>query len=200
MKKYINKKSIIITSIIFLLLVTVGTTLAFVFTETDPIENTFLPSKVSCAVVEADGIPVSGAIVETGKAKTNVKIKNTGDTAAYIRVDVIVNWTSEDGSRVWAMDPVRDTDYEISYNLDDGWFEGSDGFYYYSRAISPDTLTNVLIEHAALKNGVTAPIGTDNTQYYFSIEIIASAIQSTPTSTVFEQWGVNVNEDGTISK
>lgn len=200
MKKYINKKSIIITSIIFLLLVTVGTTLAFVFTETDPIENTFLPSKVSCAVVEADGAPVSGAIVETGKTKTNVRIKNTGDTAAYIRVAVVINWTSEDGSRVWAIDPIRNTDYEISYNLDDGWFKGSDGFYYYSKIVSPDKLTNILIEHAALKNGVTPPIGTDNTQYYFSVEIIASAIQSTPAATVFKQWGVNVNEDGTISK
>ena len=42
------------------------------------------------------------------------------------------------------------------------------------------------------------PKGTDGTQYYLSIEIVASAIQSTPETVVAEQWGVTVN-DGVIT-
>ena len=200
MKRYINKKSIIITSVILLLLVAVGTTLAYVFTETGTVNNTFKTSRVSCAVVEKGKEQISGSTVNTNASKDNVQIKNTGDTDAYIRVAVVVNWANADGTRVWAQKPVEDTDYKITYNLSDGWFYGGDGFYYYSTPVSPNELTGVLIQNAALKSGVTAPIGTDNTQYYLSIEIVASAIQSTPASTVSDQWGVTVSDDGTISK
>lgn len=204
MKRYINKKSIIITSVILLLLVAVGTTLAYVFTETEPVENTFIPSRVSCAVVENGKEPVSGSLVNISDSKNNVQIQNTGDTDAYIRVAVTVNWMNADGTRVWAQKPIQNTDYTITYNLSkDGWFDGGDGFYYYSKAVSPtspNNLTEILISNAALMSGVIAPVGTDNTQYYLSIEIVASAIQSTPASTVSDQWGVTVSDDGTISK
>ncbi len=204
MKRYINKKSIIITSVILLLLVAVGTTLAYVFTETEPVENTFIPSRVSCAVVENGKEPVSGSLVNISDSKNNVQIQNTGDTDAYIRVAVTVNWMNADGTRVWAQKPIQNTDYTITYNLsEDGWFDGGDGFYYYSKAVSPtspNNLTEILISNAALMSGVTAPVGTDNTQYYLSIEIVASAIQSAPASTVSDQWGVTVSDDGTISK
>jgi len=204
MKRYINKKSIIITSVILLLLVAVGTTLAYVFTETEPVENTFIPSRVSCAVVENGKEPVSGSLVNISDSKNNVQIQNTGDTDAYIRVAVTVNWMNADGTRVWVKKPIQNTDYTINYNLsEDGWFDGGDGFYYYSKAVSPtspNNLTEILISNAALMSGVTAPVGTDNTQYYLSIEIVASAIQSTPASTVSDQWGVTVSDDGTISK
>ena len=202
MKKYINKKSIIIASVMLLLLVAVGTTLAYIFTETEPVENTFNPSKVSCAVVENNGTPVTGSVTDTGNVKENVQIKNTGDTDAYIRVAVTVNWMNADGTRVWAQKPIQNTDYTITYNLSkDGWFDGGDGFYYYSKAVSPtspNNLTGILISNAALMSGVTAPVGTDGTPYYLSIEIVASAIQSTPKTVVEEQWGVTV-KDGVIT-
>ena len=202
MKRYINKKSIIITSVILLLLVAVGTTLAYVFTETEPVENTFIPSQVSCAVVENGKEPVSGSLVNISDSKNNVQIQNTGDTDAYIRVAVTVNWMNADGTRVWAQKPIQNTDYTITYNLsEDGWFDGGDGFYYYSKAVSPtspNNLTEILISNAALMSGVTAPVGTDGTPYYLSIEIVASAIQSTPKTVVEEQWGVTV-KDGVIT-
>lgn len=195
MKKYINKKSIIIASVMLLLLATVGTTLAYVFTETKPVENTFNPSKVSCAVVENNGTPVTGSVTNTGNIKENVQIKNTGDTDAYIRVAVVVNWASADGSCVWAQKPA-DNDYEITYNLNGDWFDGGDGFYYYSKTISPEELTTILINEA--KQLESAPQTPDGIQYYLSIEIVASAIQSTPETVVENHWGVTV-ENGVIT-
>ena len=195
MKKYINKKSIIIASVMLLLLATVGTTLAYIFTETESVENTFNPSKVSCAVVENGYEPVSGKIQNISDIKSNVQIKNTGDTDAYIRVAVVVNWASADGSCVWAQTPADD-DYTITYNLSNGWFNGGDGFYYYSKAVSPGESTSVLIDEA--KQLLAAPKGTDGTQYYLSIEIVASAIQSTPETVVENHWGVTV-ENGVIT-
>ena len=198
MKKYISKKIILFASVALLLSVSVGTTLAYVFTNSGPIKNIFKPSKVSCAVVENDGDPVSGAVTLTGKVKEAVHIKNTGDTDAYIRVAVVVNWASEDGSKIWAQKPVVGSDYTIKYDLSNGWIDGGDGFFYYSKAVSPgssNNLTSVLIEKAELLSGVTAPTGTDSTQYYFSIEIVASAIQ--PTAEAVKAWSNGVVSIGT---
>ena len=81
MKRYnIHKKSIIITSITLLLLVVVSATLAYVFTKTSPLDNTFPPSQVSCAVVENGNKAVSGALVNIPASKENVQIENTGNT------------------------------------------------------------------------------------------------------------------------
>lgn len=201
MNRFLNKKSIIITSVALLIFVAVGTTLAYVFTQTDPVENTFKPSKVSCAVVE-NGNPRENTanVVQTDNSKTNVQIKNTGDTDAYIRVTVVVNWMSADGTKVWATKPVEDTDYSINWAFDDtenptAWDPGSDGYYYYKNSVVPNGgVTEILINEAKVLK--EAP----QEGYYLSIEIVASAIQAKPTSVVTSQWGVTVANDGTISK
>lgn len=199
MKKYFGRKSVLITSIALLLLVAVGTTLAYVFTKTEPVENKFNPSKVSCAVVENGNDPVSSGNVSVS-SKKNVQIKNTGDTDAYIRVAVVVNWMSADGTRVWATKPVEGTDYSINWAFDDtenptAWDPGSDGYYYYKNSVLPNGgVTEILITEAKVLQ--EAP----QEGYYLSIEIVASAIQAKPTSVVTSQWGVTVANDGTISK
>lgn len=198
MKKYINRKSILITSVALLLLVAVGTTLAYVFTKTEPVENKFNPSKVSCAVVENGNLSENTAnVVQTGNNKTNVQIKNTGDTDAYIRVAVVINWMSEDGTKVWATKPVEGTDYSITYATGTGWVKGSDGYWYYTRSVPPtdgSNLTGILISDAKVLKD--AP----QEGYYLSVEIVASALQAKPASVVTSQWGVTVANDGTISK
>ena len=202
MKKFINKKFIVVTALALLLFVTVGSTLAYIFTKTEPVENTFNPSKVACAVVENNNPDENRAdIVPNVSIKTNVQIKNTGDTDAYIRVAVVVNWMSADGTRVWATKPVEGTEYTISYATNTGWVKGSDGYWYYTKSVPPtggSNLTGILIEMATQK--IDGPKGTDGTQYHLSSEIVASAIQAKPTSVVTSQWGVTVANDGSISK
>lgn len=203
MKKNTKKKAWLTMSVALFLLVAVGITLAYIFTNTDPAVNTFTPSKVSCAVVENRGASVSGEIQNTGSKKSNVQIKNTGDTDAYIRVAVVANWVSADGSRVWAQKPVESKDYTMTLNGAGDWAKGADGFYYYSKAISPNNLTGVLITEAKLMDDVTAPKGTDGTQYYLSIEIVASAIQSKPDYVVESEWSNAMvtakSENGTLT-
>lgn len=188
MKKNMKKKALLTVSVALLLLVAVGTTLAYIFANTNPVENTFTPSKVSCAVVENNGSQVSGEIQNTGNSKSNVKIKNTGDTDAYIRVAVVANWMSADGSSIWAQKPIEDTDYTVTLASATGWIRGADGYYYYGKDVSPNNLTDILITEAKLKDGVVAPKGTDGAQYYLSLEIVASAIQSKPDYVVENEW------------
>jgi hypothetical protein len=178
MKRFFNKKSMIITSVALLLSVAVGITLAYVFTNTEPVENTFKPSKVACAVVE-NGVEDENTddIVVTGTTKTDVKIKNTGDTDAYIRVAVVVNWMSADGRKVWATSPTAN-DYEITKADGSVWTPSPDGYFYYKDSVAPGNMTDVIIKEVKLREGVTGPVGTDGTQYYLSVEIVASAIQA----------------------
>ena len=180
MEKFINKKFIVVTALALLLFVTVGSTLAYIFTKTEPVENKFDPSKVSCAVVENGNDPVSSGNVPVS-SKTNVQIKNTGDTDAYIRVAVVVNWMSAAGTRVWATKPVEGDDYTMNLDLNNGWSPVGD-YYYYGSAVAPCThkdgdehagcMTSVLLSSCTPVAG-RAPDG-----YYLSVEIVASAIQS----------------------
>lgn len=187
MKINFTKKTITLTSIALLLLITVGTTLALIFTSTDDVENTFKPSRVACAVVEGNEstVEVESGPVNTGTVKENVKIKNTGDTDAFIRVAVVVNWMSEDG-RVWAQKPIIDEDYQIVFKPKDEndvviWEKGNDEYWYCKKEVAPEETTGILIEEATQLK--PAPDG-----YYLSIEIVASAIQSSPDTTVENQW------------
>ena len=183
----------------------VGSTIAFLVTQTGQVTNTFQGSKVACAVIENESMDETSGLVSVTEKK-NVQIKNTGDTTAYIRVAVVVNWMNENGTKVWAVKPTSD-EYTITYAPDNGWLDGGDGYYYYSKPVAPDSrnnLTSVLIQEAKLNTGVTGPVGTDGTQYYLSIEIVASAIQSTPIDVVKKQWltgtDIQVDENGNLTK
>lgn len=178
MRKFISKKSILIVTLALLLTVAVGSTLAYIFMHTKPVNNTFTPAQVSCAVVENGGRLVTNAIVNTGSKKTNVQIKNTGDTDAYIRVAIVITWKSADATKVWAQKPVEGIDYTITMPSNTGWISASDGYYYYSNAVSSNAFTGFLIEKVTLKDGSQPPVGPDGTKYYLSVEIVASAIQA----------------------
>ncbi len=193
MKNHITKKTIAIISLALLILITVGTTLALVFTSTGDVENTFKPSRVACAVVEnGEESAVESDTVNTGTVKEKVMIKNTGDTDAFIRVAVVVNWMSEDG-KVWAQKPIIGVDYQIAFQLKDEngvelWEIGNDDYWYCKKEVAPTETTDILITEA--KQLKPAPEG-----YYLSIEIVASAIQSSPDDTVESQW---INEQVVI--
>ena len=167
----------LVICLILLLMISVGGTIAFVVTHTSEIRNTFTESVVKCEVDETF----------KDNVKSNVSIKNTGDTTAYIRAFVNVTWMNESGE-VASVSP-KSTDYRIDYS-DSGWLEGSDGYWYYSLPVQPNNNTAVLINSCELLETASAPDG-----YYLSVEIVCSAIQSTPVSVVRDIWHVQLSGD-----
>lgn len=165
----------LVICLILLLMISVGGTIAFVVTHTSEIRNTFTESVVKCEVDETF----------KDNVKSNVSIKNTGDTTAYIRAFVNVTWMNESG-QVASVSP-KSTDYMIEYS-DSGWLKGSDGYYYYSLPVQPNNKTAVLINSCQLLETASAPDG-----YYLSVEIVCSAIQSTPVSVVSNIWHVKLS-------
>ena len=167
----------LVICLILLLMISVGGTIAFVVTHTSEIRNTFTESVVKCEVDETF----------KDNVKSNVSIKNTGDTTAYIRAFVNVTWMNESG-QVASVSP-KSTDYMIEYSTS-GWLKGSDGYYYYSLPVQPNDKTAVLINSCELLETASAPDG-----YYLSVEIVCSAIQSTPVSVVSDIWHVQLSGD-----
>ena len=167
----------LVICLILLLMISVGGTIAFVVTHTSEIRNTFTESVVKCEVDETF----------KDNVKSNVSIKNTGDTTAYIRAFVNVTWMNESG-QVASVSP-KSTDYMIEYSTS-GWLKGSDGYYYYSSPVQPNNNTAVLIDSCRLLETASAPDG-----YYLSVEIVCSAIQSTPVSVVSDIWHVQLSGD-----
>lgn len=148
----------------------VGGVIAYLTARTEPVTNEFVPAKVSCVVEE---------VFENG-VKNDVKIRNTGNVDAYIRVSVVANFVSDNG-KVLATAPQEGTDYKIIWTPY-GWQKGADGYWYHQKAVAPDDLTSMLIESAT---AISAPAG-----YRLNIQILATAIQASPDAAVQEAWGI----------
>lgn len=186
-KKHLLKKrkAQVVKLAICLLLVlgiTVGATTAFLVTHSASLTNTFKKSVVSCEVKETF----------ENNVKKDVSIKNTGDTQAYIRAYVNITWMDQANNKVYASKPVSSKDYQIVYTNND-WILGSDGYWYYKSAVDPNETTTDLIKSCELLTTAEIPEG-----YQLSVEIICSAIQSTPTKAVIEDWNVQLDSDNKI--
>lgn len=182
----------LLVSLVLVLGVAVGGTVAFLSTRTDSKENTFTPSKVTCEVTETFNKNV----------KSNVAVRNTGDTTAFIRAAINVTWmkNEEAGTEYNAADqtvsakiPVEGTDYSITFAENTNWIRGADGYYYYQLPVDPQVSTGVLIEECELLKNASVPDG-----YHLSVEIVASAIQSAPETVVQSMWHVTM-ADGEIT-
>lgn len=178
-----KKVSLLLVSLVLIAAIAVGSTVAFIATSTEPITNIFNPANVTIDIDEK---------FENG-VKTDVQVKNTGNTDAFIRAKIVVTWKDKDGN-VSATKPVEDTDYTMTLNNTD-WFLGDDGFYYCKTSVEPNGSTPALITECKKADGVTPPDGYD-----LSVEIIASGIQSTPDGAVKEAWGMTVDANGQLTK
>ena len=155
------KRFALLLALVLILVGTVGGTVAFLATHTDPVVNTFTPGKVTCQVEEKFN----------GTAKSEAVVRNTGNVPAYIRVAVVGN--TMDGSNVTGA-------YDVSSNLDTTkWTKGTDGYYYYNGEVPAGETTSDLIS-----TDIPLPDGKQ-------VTILASAIQSTPAEAVNDAWGMN---------
>jgi len=161
----------LMASVVMILAVAIGGTVAYIATSAGPVENTFTLGQVPITVVEDF----------TGNEKNDVKIKNMGDVDAYIRATVVVNWVDSQGN-IYGEKPDECTcidkntcaenhDYDISWTMAN-WQKIGD-YYYYKGKVSPDGETGILFTNCKVKEGVTPPAG-----YTLSVEILAQSIQA----------------------
>lgn len=172
-----NKLAILFIAVVMLIGAVVGSTVAFLVTKTAPVENKFTYASVSCTVSESFN----------GTTKEKVQIQNTGTTDAYIRATYVVSWLNKDGSIAPVPQGTTPDGYilSISENPNKAWTKGTDGYFYYLTPVAPGGLTDGSLVNCT----VTYPQGVEP-EYILSVEILATAVQSTPAKAVQEAWGV----------
>ncbi len=183
----------LLAAVVLLVGVGVGSTVAFLHMKTDSIQNDFTYGKVSCEVLE------SFAEEDGFYAKRDIRIKNTGNTDAYIRVLLVFTWKDQDGN-VYVNRPEADEDYQINLALTNGWIMSRNdigAYIYYKDPVAPGEETPILIDGLRQAAGVTGP---ENGKYALSVEIIADAVQAEPAEAVTDAWDeAAVGADGTLT-
>ena len=173
-----NRTAVLLIAIILLISTAVGSTVAFLATKSEPVENSFEYANVSCKVTQ--NCDTDGSIVQ---------VKNTGTISAYIRAAVVANWIDVDGNIAASVPEGYSYDLTCSSG---SWAQGKDGFFYYLLPVAPGAST----EGNLLTCTVACP---ETPKYTLSVEVLAEAIQSTPASAVNEAWSAAVDGDGKLS-
>ena len=127
-----NKLAILFIAVVMLIGAVVGSTVAFLVTETAPVENKFSYAKLSTEITEDFN----------GATKSNVQIKNTGDTAAYIRATYVVTWRDMSGNVVPSVPDGYS--YKLKENPDGTWKKIGD-YFYYPTPVEPTEPTNARV-------------------------------------------------------
>ena len=172
-KRRSKKTGMLFLSLLLVIGMVVGSTVAWLSTKSAPITNTFLPSHVSCSVTEEFN----------GTTKSNVNVINTGDIDAYIRVKLVTYRVNDKEQHIGGTAEIPD------FKPGAGWVKNGD-YYYYTKPVAPDEQPETsLIDSITLTGSYDDADDADGGKQV--IEVMAEAIQSTPAKAVTEAWGVD---------
>lgn len=177
-KARLTRLNITLLSVVLILTFVVGGTIAYLTSNSDPIENTFTPSKVSSEVTEEFD----------GTEKSNVNVINTGDTEAYIRVRLVTYRVNDDGQRIGGTATIP------NFTLGENWVKYGECYYYTLPVKAGGSPATCLIGD----EGITLVSYDDVDGGKQVIEVMAEAIQSGPDSAVAESWGVKISAGSVV--
>lgn len=163
-----------IVSVVLILALAIGGTIAWMSTKTDSVVNTFNPSQVTCRVEEEFN----------GETKTNVNVTNTGDISAFIRVKLVSYRTNEAGQHIGGVAEAP------SFDFGAGWVRYGD-YYYYTKPVAPKAMPETNLANSITLEGSYK----DADGGHQSIDVIAEAIQAGPEAAVKAAWGAGFSID-----
>ena len=160
------KSSALIIALALILVLAVGGTVAYIFTHTGPVINTFTPADAKITVDEQT----------SNNQKTSITVvNNSTGVPVYIRVKLVSN-IQDNHDNVLGAAPLG----EISLGKD--WIDGRDGCYYYKNVVAVgDSTSNLLAEGA----NITLTEGQ-------VVEVLAEGIQAMPKQAVIDAWGQTI--------
>ena len=172
-KRRSRKTGTLLFSLVLLLTMMIGGTLAYLTIQTPPVLNRFTPSHVSCTVTESFN----------GTTKSNVNVTNTSDISAYIRVKLVTYRVNDAGQHIGGTAEIP------TFNRGAHWVKYGD-YYYYTLPVDPNEQpTSPLIDSVTLKSPYEDADGGKQV-----VEVMAEAIQSVPATAVQSSWGVTITE------
>ena len=162
-----------VLSVVLLLGVAIGGTIAWLSTKTTQVTNTFTPAKVTCKVEEN--------FDENTGVKTKVNVTNTGNIAVYIRVKLVTYRTNDAGQHIGGTAELP------KFTPGKNWVEYGE-YYYYTLPVAPgkEPAANLADRMTLEKSYGDADGGKQ------ALDVMAEAIQSEPEKAVADAWGVKI--------
>lgn len=154
-------------ALVLIICVAVGGTIAYIVTQTDKVENKFTPADVKIEIHETF----------ENNVKSSITVQNVNDAKnvpCYIRVKLVSNM-QEDGNVIGSA-------AINAFELNNTWFKGNDGCYYYKNVVNVGASTANL-----LANGEKITLTTGQV-----VEVLAEGIQATPIDAVKAAWGDDI--------
>ena len=168
-----KKAEMLLLSLLIVVIMAVGGTVAYLFTNTVPVQNSFTPAFVSCEVTESFD----------GTTKSHVNVVNTGNTNAYIRVKLVTYRVNKEGQHIGGMAAIP------HFVPGENWVS-YEGYYYYTLPVEPEGKPAAdLIHRIELAGSYDDADGGRQV-----IEVMAEAIQSSPAEAAGSSWGVSISE------
>lgn len=179
-RKRRGRMATVVLSLVLLLALAVGGTVAWLNARTPEVTNTFTPAHVTCEVEEA--------FDKTTGVKTDVNVKNTSDIDVYIRVKLVTYRTNDAGQHIGGTAELP------AFTLGENWVE-KDGYYYYTLPVAPGKTPA-----ANLADKMTLTASYDDADGgKQALDVMAEAIQSAPEEAVADAWGVKIAQ-GSVTK
>lgn len=178
-KRHSMKTGTLLFSLLLIVTLAIGGTLAWLTVNTAPVENTFTPALVDCEVSEKF----------SGITKKDVTVINTSDVDAYLRVKLVTYRIKEAQENP---EHIGGTATIPSFTPGEGWVKSGE-YYYYKYAVAPGAKP----AHDLIgSDGIQLVAYNDADGGVQVIEVMAEAIQaqgvdSNGTKAVVLAWGVD---------
>lgn len=160
----------LVVSILAIMVLSLGGTLAFLEAKTNLVTNAFSSGVVNISIDEE----FTGQPITTEGISKKVLVCNDDKNGklnvvpVYVRVNLVATWVNDDDT-VAAID----ADSLIEYNfVSDKWSKGEDGYYYYDKILDPGEETEELIDSVRLKEGVDVP-----EDGHLEVSVLADAVR-----------------------
>lgn len=164
-----RKEFLTLCSVIVLLIGVVGGTIAYLVTNTDPVENTFTPAKSDINIPEDFN----------GEVKKDVKVTNDSEYPVYARATYVAYWVSDaEETKGQILPEVPELTTE---NINASDWEKIGDYWYCKKILAAGETSPVFITEmtAAKKDGC-----------HLVVDVIAETVQAEPEQAVKDVWGV----------
>ncbi len=161
-----RKEFVLFCSVVVLLLGVIGGTVAYLVTNTDPVENTFTPATSGIDIPE----------VFDKETKKDVTVKNKSDYAVYARATYVAYWVSDADGSVIPGEPVLTKE-----QIGSEWgSQNADGYWYYNQIVPAGATTAPFI----------VEMTADKIEgRHLVVDVIAETVQAEPEQAVEDVWG-----------
>lgn len=168
-----GRLAMMVLSVVLLLALAVGGTIAWLSTKTTPVTNTFTPAEVNCKVEEDFN--------ENTGVKTNVNVKNTSNIAVYIRVKLVTYRTNDAGQHIGGTATLPE------FTPGENWVKHGEYYYYTLPVVPGEKPAANLADSMTLEKSYKDADGGKQ-----ALDVMAEAIQSEPEKAVGEAWSVTI--------